>query len=350
MQSRMKSFWGGAAIAAFLIAAGGADAGQDQSWTQQPAQNFNVRAVTLDHVIADVTINVKDGGPASYAVQGPRYLVNDMRAQANGGVLTISGPQSAGNRGFNVWDVTKWFDYSDVNEGHMRVTLSVPRGSDIVTRHMIGDLTAGDTNGHLAVETISGDVKIGRVTDAKVKIVGGGDVTITGVQGSVQADVSGSGDIKIGNVGGAAAITVAGSGDTSLGNVGAGVNVSIAGSGDLNVGTVNGPVTVSIAGAGDVHIANGKADPLKVSMVGGGDFSFGGMAVNPTISAMGSGDVWLKAYTGHLSSSGMADIKVGDRDNDEDGDDGDGHRHHHRMPPAPPASPAPPAPPAPPHG
>jgi hypothetical protein len=90
-----------------------------------------------------------------------------------------------------------------------------------------------------------------------------------------------------------------------------------------------------------VHIANGKADPLKVSMVGGGDFSFGGMAVNPTISAMGSGDVWMRGYTGHLSTSGMADVHVGDRDDD-------GHHHWHL--PAIPVPPAPPAPPAPPHG
>jgi hypothetical protein len=348
MQSRTKSFLGGAAVAVFLITAGGADAGQDHSWTQQPAQNFNAHAVALDHVIADVTITVKNGGPMTYAVQGPRYLVNDMRAQTANGVLTIAGPTDESHHSVNVWDWSKWFDYSDVNQGNVRVMLSVPRGSDISTKHMIGDITAGDTNGHLAVETISGDIRIGHVTDAKVKIVGGGDVTIASVQNSVQADVSGSGDVKIGNVGGAAAITVAGSGDTTLGNVGSAVNVSIAGSGDLNVGTVNGPVTVSLAGAGDVKIANGKADPLKVSMVGGGDFSFGGMAVNPAISAMGSGDVWLKAYTGHLSSSGMADVRVGDRDNDDDDDDGH-QRHMPPAPPRPPVPPIPPAPPAPPH-
>jgi hypothetical protein len=341
MQNRMKSFMSGAAVAAFLITAGGASAGQDQGWAQQPAQSFNAHAVALDHVIADVVITVKDGGPATYAVQGPRYLVNQMHAQAAGGVLTISGPESAGNHSFNVWDWSKWFDYSDVHQGHMQVMLSVPRGSDIVTRHMIGDMTAGDIGGHLSIETISGDVKIGRVTDAKVKIVGGGDVTIAAVQDSVQADISGSGDVKVGNVGGAASVTVAGSGDTSLGNVGSGVNVNIAGSGDLNIGTVNGPVTVSLAGAGDVRIANGKADPLKISMVGGGDFSFGGMAVNPTVSAMGSGDVWLKAYTGHLSSSGMANVRIGDQDGDDDNDDGN-HHHHHYMPPVMPVPPTPP--------
>lgn len=347
MEKRTKSIWTGAAVALFLATAGGADAGQDATWIQGTTQNFNAHGVALDHVIADVTIAVKNGGPVTYSVQGPRYLVNQMHAQASGGTLSISGPQDQ-SRGFNVWDVSKWFDYSDVNQGHLRVVLSVPRGADISAKHMIGDVTAGDTNGHLSIETISGDVRTGRVSDAKVKIVGGGDVAIAAVQGSVQADVSGSGDVRIGNVGGSAAITVAGSGDTSLGNVGMGVNVNIAGSGDLVVGTVNGPVTISIAGSGDVRIANGKADPLKVSMVGGGDFSFGGMAINPTVSAMGSGDVWIKAYTGHLSSSGMADIRIGDKKSDDGDDDDDSDndgRHHRHMAPVPPVPPAPPAPP-----
>jgi hypothetical protein len=39
--------------------------------------------------------------------------------------------------------------------------------------------------------------------------------------------------------------------------------------------------------------------------------SFNGEAVDPQISAIGSGDVWIKSYTGKLSSSGMADVKIG---------------------------------------
>lgn len=345
MQSRMKSFLGGAAVATFLLSAGGADAAQDRSWTKLPPQNFDVRNLSLDHVIADVTVNVRDGKGTSVEIQGPRYLVNDMRTQSGGSTVSISGPAND-NRNFNVWDVSKWFDYSDVGEDQkVKVWVTVPRGSDVRAKHMIGDLTVGDTNGPLYVETVSSDVKVGRVSEAKLKIVGGGDISVSGVQGMLSLDIAGSGDVRVGNVGGAAAITVAGSGDSSISNVGGGLNANIAGSGDLKVGNVNGPVTVSMAGSGDVSIAGGKADPLKVSLVGGGDLSFGGLAVNPTISSMGSGDIWIRAYNGHLSSSGMADIHIG-TDRNSDGD------HHYPAPPAPPAPPsgvsAPPAPPSPP--
>jgi hypothetical protein len=342
MQNRMKSFFGGAAVAMLLVSAGGADAGQDRSWTKLPSQSFDARNVVLDHVIADVTVNVRNGGKTSVDIQGPRYLVNDMHTQSGGGTLSISGP-SNDKRNFNVWDVSKWFDYSDVGDDQrVRVWVTVPKGSDVNAKRMIGDLSIGDTNGRIYVETITGDVKVGRVSDARLKVVGGGDISVSAVQGTLSLDIAGSGDVRVGNVSGSAAITVAGSGDSSISNVGAGLNANIAGSGDLKVGNVNGPVTISMAGSGDVSIAGGKADPLKVSMVGGGDLSFGGVAVNPTLSSIGSGDVWINAYQGHLSSSGMGDIHIGR----EDGD------HRYPAPPAPPSPPsyvsAPPVPPAPP--
>lgn len=342
MQNRMRSFFGGAAVAMLLVSAGGADAGQDSTWTKLSPQSFDARNVVLDHVIADVKVGVRDGGKVSVEIQGPRYRVNDMQTRSSGGTVSISGPASD-NRSFNVWDVSKWFDYSDVGEDkRVRVWVTVPRGAEVNARHLIGDMSIGDTNGKIYVETITGDVRIGRVSDARLKVVGGGDISVADVRGALSLDIAGSGDVRIGNVSGAAAITVAGSGDSSISNVGAGLNANLAGSGDLKVGNVNGPVTISMAGGGDVSIAGGKADPLKVSMVGGGDLSFGGVAVNPTLSSIGSGDVWINAYQGHLSSSGMGDIHIGRGDGD----------HRYPVPPAPPAPPsnvtAPSAPPAPP--
>ena len=77
--------------------------------------------------------------------------------------------------------------------------------------------------------------------------------------------------------------------------------------------SVNGPVKVSIAGSGSIKIAKGQADPLHVSIMGSGNFDFGGNAVDPHLSALGSGRVRLKSYTGHLSSSGSINVKVGDK-------------------------------------
>jgi hypothetical protein len=60
-----------------------------------------------------------------------------------------------------------------------------------------------------------------------------------------------------------------------------------------------------------VNIADGLANPLKVDIMGSGNFTFGGTAVDPHVSSFGSGTVKIKAYKGHMSSSGMADVDVG---------------------------------------
>ena len=342
----MKQILLGAAVAAALILPVAAHAGEDRTWVSKPAQTFNARSLDLEHVFGDATIKVTDGGPMSVQISGPRFLVDPMQVTTRGDTLVVMGPRNTG-RGFSVWDWSKWFDYSDVGEkGKVKVTISVPRGSDVTADKQIGDLTMGDLDGHFSVESINSDIRAGRVTDAKIKVVGGGDTTIAAVAGNISLDIAGAGDVNVGNVG-SATIQVAGAGDTTLGQVHSGLSVSIAGSGDLDIASVNGPVTLSIAGSGDVRIKGGKANPFKVSMVGGGDVVFGGQAVDPTVSALGSGDVWIKSYTGNLSSSGMADVHIGDRDFPP-------MRPMRPMPPmpsipAPNAPNAPPAPPAPPH-
>lgn len=332
--SELKQILMGAAVAALLILPVAAHAGEDRTWVARGSQNFNAHKLDLEHVIGDATIAVTNGGPMTIQISGPRFLVDPMTTNVDGDTLVVQGPRGT-SRDFSVWDWTKWFDYSDVNNDRakVKVMISVPRGSSVNLNKQIGNITIGDLDGHLSVESINSDVRAGRLSDASIKVVGGGDTSISSVTGNLSLDIAGSGDVKTGNVG-SASIQVAGSGDTSLGTVGSSVSASIAGSGDLDIVSVNGPVTISIAGSGDVRIRGGKADPFKVSMVGGGDVVFGGQAINPAISAIGSGDVWIKSYNGNMSSSGMADVHIG----------GD-HFPSMKAPPAPPAPPSPPSPP-----
>ncbi len=138
-------------------------------------------------------------------------------------------------------------DYSDVEQQKVKVWVTVSRGTAVSAKGMIGDLSVGDTYGHLFVETVSSDVKVGHVSDAKLKVVGGGDISVAGLQGMLSLDIAGSGDVKVGSVGGAATVSVAGSGDTTLSNVGSNFSANIAGSGDVRVGNVNGSVSISMA-------------------------------------------------------------------------------------------------------
>jgi len=308
MKTQVPSLLIGAAIAAAVTLPAEA---ADWTWVNRPAQNFQAHAVDLESVSADVTIRpVGDAAPVTMDISGPRFLVDEVKAQAASGVLVISGPRDS-EKGFNVWDWSKWFDYSHVDDKNkIRITLNVPHGSAITAKHMIGDLTVGDLDGKVWLETASGDVKVGRVSEATVKAAGSGDIQIGVVKGPLELDVAGSGDVKVAAAAGAK-VSIAGSGDSMLGAISGPLHADIAGSGDLSVGSVAGPVVLSIAGAGETTINGGRADPFKVSIVGSGDVSFNGEAVDPQISAIGSGDVWIKSYSGKMSSSGMADVKIG---------------------------------------
>ena len=308
MRNRIIPILIGAALAALISLPAKA---ADWSWVNRPAQTFQAHAVDLETVSADVTIKPVGGSAAiAMSISGPRVLVDAVKAQAASGLLVISGPHNA-EKTFNVWDWSKWFDYSHVNDNNnVKITLTVPHGSAITAKYMTGDLFVGDLDGKVWVETASGDVKIGRVSEATLKVAGSGDIQIGAVNGPLDLDVAGSGDVKVAAATGAR-VRIAGSGDAMLGAISGPFKADIAGSGDLTVGSVAGPVVLSMAGAGDTRINGGRADPLKVSIVGSGDLNFAGEAVDPQISAIGSGDIWLKSYSGKLSSSGLASVRVG---------------------------------------
>ena len=66
-----------------------------------------------------------------------------------------------------------------------------------------------------------------------------------------------------------------------------------------------------MAGSGDIKIAGGHATSFTVEVMGSGDVKFGGEANNPKVEMFGSGDVWIKSYTGSLSSEGGGEVRVG---------------------------------------
>lgn len=306
MESQMKSLLAGAAVAALLIfPAFGADPG----WVTWPRKSFDVQAVHIKDVIGKLAIDVKDSGPITLDVSGDKRAVDALAVKSFDGRLEIRGQDEK----TNVWDWSKWFDFSDINrEDNPRLTvhLTVPRHANVDVDDMIGDATIGDTEGPLSFGAVATKARIGKVGPAKISLAGSGRVDIAQVNGDLSLDIAGSGKITTGSTGSVKA-DLAGSGDAVLGNINGGVNLDIAGSGSFTATRVNGPVHVDIAGAGNVKIASGTADPLHVDIMGSGDLTFGGTAVDPQISALGSGNVRIKAYKGHLSSDGMANVKIG---------------------------------------
>jgi hypothetical protein len=283
------------------------------SWTTAPARNFNASSVKLEDVVGNVIVKVRNQGPITLEVSGSPQRVSAVRASQDDGKLVVDGASETESNQ-SVWDWHTWFDFShvvDEQSGNLVVTVTVPRGTEVDIGELVGDATIGDTMGVLKLDAAATKAHIGKVSNASISLGGSGRIDIDSVEGALDLDIGGAGKITAGPTGSVKA-DIAGSGDAQFGPIAGGLSLEIAGSGDVSAAHVNGPVKIEIAGSGTVHIADGIANPLHVETMGAGNVTFGGVAIDPHIEAFGSGSVHIKAYRGHLSSEGMADVKIGD--------------------------------------
>lgn len=325
-----KQILAGAAVAALLILPGLTHAAPVEGpvmlvsdsggWITSPQKSFAVRSVLVKDVIGQLSVAVKPSGPVTLEIAGIKRRVDSLDVSADGGVLRIKGQHVS-----SVWDWHDWFNFSGDNmadPGKLQVRLTVPAGTALAVDGQIGNAVIGDTQGPLRFEAVTSNVKIGRVGQAELTLAGSGKIDAAEINGPLELKIAGSGKVHVAKSKSVKA-DIAGAGDAQFGAVDGGLRLSIAGSGDTVAGSINGPLRVSIAGSGSVKIASGLADPMHVSVMGSGNVDFGGTAVDPHISAMGSANVRLKAYRGHLSSSGSVDIKVNGQSVKTDGILGD---------------------------
>ena len=153
---------------------------------------------------------------------------------------------------------------------------------------------------------------IGGTDSLDLIAAGCGDWTVGNVRGELKLMDAGSGDVHVGSVG-QASLRVAGSGDVTTRAIANGADISIGGSGDMNLEEASGPVKIRIGGSGDVVIKGGHATNLDVLVAGSGDVGYKGVADSFTGMVAGSGDVSVTKVTGPVKKSvaGSGDINVG---------------------------------------
>lgn len=308
MHEKLRSFLGGAAVAAVLILPAAAANGDWISW---PAKSFSANAVRVEDMVGRLTVNVRNGGPVSVEVSGVKERVNGVSIREEDGKVVIDG--SDANDNGSVWNWRNWFNFSgdfEPSNDNLAIKVTVPRGAKLEVSDLVGDANIGDTQGELRFDAAATKARIGHVGPARVSLGGAGRVDIAQVNGPLRLEVGGSGKVAVGPTQGVHA-DIAGSGDATFGAISGDLSLDIAGSGDVSAASVNGKTNVSIAGSGSVKIADGIANPLHLDIMGAGNFVFGGVAVDPHIDAVGSGSVKIKSYRGHLDNEGMADVKIG---------------------------------------
>jgi DUF4097 and DUF4098 domain-containing protein YvlB len=145
------------------------------------------------------------------------------------------------------------------------VEVTVPIGSDLITKTGSADTATTGPLGVVALKTGSGDVEIDRAEGAVAIESGSGDVK--GYQFAAEVRIkSGSGDIDLGEVNGKTGIST-GSGDVVLGLV-RGATVIKTGSGDLKVERSEGEVSLTTA-SGDLTIGTAPRGKVVAKNVSG---------------------------------------------------------------------------------
>ncbi|MFL6237663.1 MAG: DUF4097 family beta strand repeat-containing protein [Thermoanaerobaculia bacterium] len=175
----------------------------------------------------------------------------------------------------------------------LRITL--PAGSNMAVRNVIGKVNGGDLEGTLSIDTGSGDVRIASQSGQLAVDTGSGDVVIGSTRGETRID-TGSGDVVVRHFVGNGAI------DTGSGNV----TVQKVSAGKLTLDT----------GSGDVTLQDGEAGRV-IAKTGSGGVKVLSVELEDLTAETGSGDVTVQsslARTRHLSAetgSGDVDIKAG---------------------------------------
>ncbi|MFL6154709.1 MAG: DUF4097 family beta strand repeat-containing protein [Marmoricola sp.] len=149
-------------------------------------------------------------------------------------------------------------------ESHV-VRVTVPAGSDLITKTGSADTTTTGPLGTVALKTGSGDIELDRADGPCVIESGSGDVKGFEFGNEVRIK-SGSGDIDLGEVHGKTGIST-GSGDVALGRVRA-ATVIKTGSGDLKVERSEADVTLTTA-SGDLTIGSAPKGKVTAKNVSG---------------------------------------------------------------------------------
>lgn len=150
-------------------------------------------------------------------------------------------------------------------EPSLDIRVTVPSGTDLVTKTGSADQRATGDYGLARVKSGSGAVQLGRFTGPVVVDTGSGAITVESTTADLRVK-SGSGDVEVGSVGGGVAVST-GSGDVRIGAT-QGNTVLKSGSGDLSVRSAAADVSLSSA-SGDLAVGTLERGSLSAKNASG---------------------------------------------------------------------------------
>ena len=273
--------------------------GGSAAWAQGRVDEFYAKELRIDRLAGRLRIEVVRQGPITLRMEGDDSELERIVTEMLDGVLVVR--QEGRNWGF----MRLWRD-------PVLLDISVPEGTAIAIADMKGDTWVGDTNARFSLDLRGGDARVGRVSEATVRLTGKGDITLAETAGHLDATVVGSGDIAAAGAQ-SAQLRIEGSGDIKIGAVNGPFNAVIMGSGDITAAEMNGPLDVEVFGSGQIRIFRGESSPTRIVMNGTGEVEFDGMAHSPHIIVRGSGSVDIRSVRGETRTERQGDgaIRLG---------------------------------------
>lgn len=157
--------------------------------------------------------------------------------------------------------------------------------------------------------SISGS--FGDVKNAKIELVGCGQLSIGDILGDANIIIDGSNDLIAKRTMGNLSISINGSGDVTINENLKPAKIATNGSGDILFKTQSAQIDYNVNGSGDLDVESGGGN-FFANIVGSGDVDHQGFVVNPKINIIGSGDVNVHEIKGNaeISKIGSGSFRI----------------------------------------
>lgn len=197
---------------------------------------------------------------------------------------------------------------------YTNLRISLPAGSNVAVRNVVGPVRGGDLEGTLSIDTGSGRVEIASHSGQLLVDTGSGDVLVGSAKGETSID-TGSGDVIVKRFVGNGSIDT-GSGDVTVQKISAGRIAIDTGSGDVTLQDGVAGKVVADTGSGGVRVIAVELEELAAD-TGSGDITVQASLAKArrVMAETGSGDIRIKAGPNAqfdiASDQGSGELRVG---------------------------------------
>lgn len=197
---------------------------------------------------------------------------------------------------------------------YANLRISLPAGSNLAVRNVVGPVRGGDLDGTLSVDTGSGGVEIASHSGQLLVDTGSGDVVLGSAKGETTID-TGSGDVIVKRFVGNGSIDT-GSGDVTVQKISAGRIAIDTGSGDVTLQNGVAGKVVADTGSGGVRVIAVELEELAADTGSGNITVQASLAkARRVVAETGSGDIQIKAGPNAefdiASDQGSGELNVG---------------------------------------